>query len=260
MSLEEWLDLLIEHEVAYTGMAAVCERTDFAWYLRAPELPEYRDANRAVRLRTRGAPDAVAREIVEYYRSYNLVPVADVDPVAEAQGIGAALRRLGLAEVSGDRLLMRYGSDVPPYPPQSGIAVETVPNETGHGEAADWIETAVSDDIGWPDEALWRAVASCEARYTPCRLYLGRLDTRPAGTCDLFEWARWGRIDSVVTRPDLRKRGVATTLIARAVTDSLTSSNSQTYLFTEPGGDAERLYRRLGFVAWHMNPFRQYRG
>jgi GNAT superfamily N-acetyltransferase len=261
MPFEEWLDLLSKHEVSYSGMVARCERSAHAWYLYAPEVPEYRDANRALHLRTNGSsPETVAREVIDYYRSRGLVPVADVDPVAEAQGIGAALRRMNVSPLDGNRVLMRYNGAEPPEPSQNSVTVHVLPNETGAGEAVEWIETAVSDDVGWPDEALWRAVAAHEARYKSCRLYLGRLDGLPAGTCDLFESSNWGRIDSVVTRPEFRRKGVASALVTRAVIDSLTSGNNETYLFTEPGGDAERVYRRLGFVIWHVNVLRRHRG
>ena len=138
---------------------------------------------------------------------------------------------------------------------KSDSTVETVPNETGRGEAAEWIETAVADDVGWPDEALWRNVANREARYSHCRLYLARLNGRPAGTCDLFLYENWGRIDSVATWPEFRRKGVASALVSRAIADSLTSGSRETYLFTEPQGAAERLYLALGFVPWRINVF-----
>jgi GNAT superfamily N-acetyltransferase len=261
MLSHESLELLIAHEVAYAEMVAQCERTAHAWFLHAEGAPAYGDANRALRLRCAGAgPDTVAREVVDYYAAIGQTPIADVDHVAQAQGIGEALQRLGMTPVTGSRLLMRYGSTMPPPAEPASVSVETVPNETGAGEAAEWIDVAISDDVGWPDEHLWRAIAGFEARYDSCTLYLARLDGRAVGACDLFESARWGRVDSVVTRPEWRRRGVASALVARAVADSLTSGNFETYLFTEPGGVAERLYRRLGFVPWQLDAMRRYRG
>lgn len=255
-----WLDRLIEHEIAYSGMIARCERTDYAVFLHAPQAVDYLDANRAVRLRTgRLTADAVAREVADYYRARGQRPVADVDPVAESQGIGAALRAIGLQPVGGSRLLMRYGLMAAPAVTSRAV-VEVVPNETGAGEASEWIETAIADDIGWPDESLWRTVAEHEARFHACRLYLARLNGHAAGVCDLFQHGGWGRIDSVVTRPEARRNGVASLLVARAVADSVTSGNDDTYLFTEPGSDAQRLYSRLGFDAWHVDALRRYRG
>ena len=260
MIQEDWLDRLIEHEIAYAGMAAVCERTEHALYLFAPDIPGYHDANRALRLRCDAvSAETVARQVVDYYRDRGLAPTADIDPIAEEQGIGDALRRLGVLPVRGERILMHYASREAPRIPPDDVVVHLIPNETGRGEASEWIETAVADDIGWTDEALWRAVADLEARFTACTLYLARVGDRAAGTCDLFHAAEWGRIDSVVTRPEMRRRGVATALVSRAVSDSLTSGDKETYLFTEAGGDAERLYRHLGFTIWHANPFRRHR-
>ena len=262
MPADEWLEWLIDQEVAYAGMAARCEPGPHCLFLHAPSVPEYRDVNRALRLRTEGAtPESVAAGVVAYFRSRGLPAIAEIDSVAESQGIGLALRRLDVTPVSGDRLLMRYASDRAPAPLLTqGVAVEQIPNETGGDEAREWIETAVADDVGWPDEHLWWQVANCEARFAACRLYLARLDGKAVGACDLFEHGQSGRIESVVTLPEFRGRGVGTALVARAVADSLTSGNGTTYLFTEPRGAAERLYLRLGFVPWQWNPFRQHWG
>ncbi len=258
---EAWVDRLLEHEIAYFGMIASCERSNNAIYLTSPSLPQYHDTNRALRLRTAGKDTArVAADIVEYFKSRGLPPIADVDPVAESQGFADALLRAGLRSAPGDRLLMRYGSNGPPPLQQSRAIVHTVTNESGNGEARAWVDVAVSDDGGEPDEAKWRAVSEFESKCPLCRLYMAWLDGHPAGVCDLFEASRWGRVESVVTRPESRRRGVASCLVARAVTDSLTSGNFETYLFTEPGTNAERVYRQLGFVSWHMNPMRRYLG
>ena len=128
--IDAWLDRLIEHEITYFRMAARCERTENAAYLYAPDLPEYHDANRAIRLRTAGrSAEAVAAEVVAYYGARGLPPVADIDPIAEEQGIGHALRRLAITPVAGDRLLMRYASPKPPLRLDMGVTVhvETTP-------------------------------------------------------------------------------------------------------------------------------------
>jgi GNAT superfamily N-acetyltransferase len=303
--MDEWLDRLIEHEVLYTSMIAQTTRTDDAWFLHSPSAPDYRDGNRAMRLRTaeRSAGEIV-EQIIRYYRDRDLPPTADLDPVSESQGFEQALRQAGMLPTPGNRLLMRYSASTaehqnqnlggpgrlsglsgqigpispshtltpspsqkttspPPHPitssPHHLITITEIPNEAGHDEAAVWIETAVSDDLGYPDESLWRKVARHEAAYAKCRLYLARVGGIAAGTCSLFEASEWGRIDSVVTRREYRRQGVASALIARAAQDSVTHGNRETYLFTERGGDAERLYRRLGFAAWHLDVFRQYR-
>jgi len=255
------IDRVIEHEIAYSEMIAQNERTEFCTFLYAPTAPDYRDGNRAIGLRLAGkSAEWIAQQVVSYYSERGLRPIADVDPIAEEQGIGDALRAGGLAPTGGDRLLMRYALDIPPIVPDSPSVIEQISNETGLGEASEWIETAVADDVGWPEEAMWRTVAECEARFKCCRLYLAKLNSEPAGACDLFEHANWARLESVVTRPELRRRGIAASLVTRAVTDSLSHGNKETYLYCEPGGAAERLYCRLGFEPWYRNLFQQHRG
>ncbi len=253
------LDNLIEHEVGYLRMVAECVRTPFAWFLEGPDIPEYRDANHALRLRDDGrGPGAVAREVITYFRSRGRTPVADVDAVAEAQGIGIALRRLGITPFIGDYLLMRYVAEPPPNISERGIHVDRIPNETGRAEAHEWIETVQSENLGRPDEAMWRQVAEHEARSTDCALYLARVEGKAAGAGDLFSHQGWGRVDSVVTRPEFRRQGVASALVAKAVRDSVTIGNTVTYLFTEAGGAGEQVYRKLGFVPWGVNVMRRH--
>lgn len=259
--MENWVEKLIAHEARYFTFLAKEEKTPFAWFLHSPELPDYYDVNHAVHLRDDGrGPEAIAREVVAYYRARGLRPIADVDVVAEAQGIGLALRRLGVTPVIGDTLVMRYPHREPPCLPASGVTVRIVPNETGAGEAREWIETAVSDDAGTEAEAMWRTVAEHEARCADCRLYLGVLDGQTAGAADLFAADGWGRVETVVTRPEFRRRGVASAIVAQAVADSLAMNNEETYLYTELGGAGEQVYRKLGFVPVGINLLRRHSG
>lgn len=250
----EALETLLAHEARYFQMVATVEKTPFAWFLYGPELPDYRDANHALRLRDDGrGPDAIAREVVAYYRSRGLAVTADVDAVAEAQGIGAALRRLGVMSLIGDTRLMRYPSAEAPVPKPAEVEIRVVPNATETPDVRAWIETVLCDDIGTPRESLWRGVTEREARVPECTLYLGLVNGEPAGACDLFSADGWGRIESVTTRPEFRRRGVASALVARAVADSLQRGNTETYLFTEAGGAGEQVYTRLGFASWGVN-------
>ncbi len=257
----EALEKLLDQEARYFAMVATVEKTPHAWYLTGPELPDYRDANHALRLRDDGrGPDAVAREVLAYYRSRGLPPVADVDSVAEAEGIGAALRRLGVTPVIGDYLLMRYAPSEPPCLPERGVEVREVDREAEPEAVRTWIEIVCSDIAGTPNEAMWRAVTEREAQFPPCRLYLGFLDGQPVGACDLFAAEGWGRVESVVTCPEFRRRGVASAVVARAVADSIAMGNDVTYLFTTPGGAGEQVYLRLGFAAWGLNVLRRHIG
>jgi len=199
----------------------------------------------------------VAREVTAHYLTRGVRIAADIDPIAEQQGIGSALRRLGVTPVIGRRLLMRYERPLPPELPERGITIDIAPNDIGAITTKEWVEAVVSDeDVA--DVAIWQAVAEREARFPACRLYLARLGGQPAGACDLFSAHGWGRIDSVVTHPDHRRRGVASALIARAVRDSIAIGNEVTYLFTDAGGAGEPVYARLGFTVWATDIFKRH--
>lgn len=246
------LEKLIEHEAAYLGLASAAEKTACAWYIHRPEVPEWQDANRALRLRDDGrGPDIAACEIVETMRGRGMRPTADVDSIAEAQGLGIALRRLGLMPVTKSWLLMRHAVDAALALPERGIEVRSVARESE--EAQEWVEVVMSDEDEPETAATWRAVAEMEANYPPCRLVLAYMDGRAVGACDLFSQDGWGRIDSVVVRPEVRRRGVALAMVARAVTESKSLGNDVTYLTTEGGGAGEQVYLRLGFETWGVN-------
>jgi GNAT superfamily N-acetyltransferase len=252
---------LLRHEARYFTMVASVEQMPHAWYLFGPELPDYRDANHALHLRDDGrGPESVVREVLAYYRSRGLPPVVDVDDEAEAQGMGTVLRRLGVTPVIGDTLLMRYAPSAPPTLPERNVEVREIDRDAEPEAVRLWIEMAVSDTVGSAYEEMWRAAAEREAHFPPCRLFLGYLDGQPAGACDLFTAEGWGRVDSVATHPEFRRRGVASAVVAQAVAASLTLGNEVTYLFTEAGGAGEQVYTRLGFAAWGLNVLRRHIG
>ena len=229
------LETLIAHEARYfeiwsnvTRQAGEAESgASGAWFLDSETLPHYHSANRALRLRV-GSQNAehhaqrLAAEVIAHYRGRGLPVVADVDAIAETQGIGRELRQRGVLPVAGSTLLMRYGTSAPPtLPPQyeqeTGIAIERIPNETGKGEARDWVYLAGVDEknrkrtpIFWRKGGrIWKRARS------DCRLYLAILNGQAAGACQLFS-ASWLGADR--QRDDasrhFRRRGIASRLVS----------------------------------------------
>lgn len=160
--------------------------------------------------------------------------------------------------VMGRRALMRL-QGAGKLTPRDSSQTQVIPiaNETGNGEAALWIEMVCSDSED-DQTGLWRRVAECEASCRECRLLLALWNGRPAGACDLFFADNWARIDSVVTHPSFRRRGVASTLVTAAVRASLALGAEVTYLFTEAAGPAFQLYTGLGFSLWDTETFRRH--
>ena len=247
------LERLLEHEVRYFAFAAEAECTDCAWVLHCSSLPGYHDVNRALHLRDDGrGAEVVAGEVIAHFRSRNQDVVADLDAVAESQGIGAALRKRGIMPVMGRRALMYYPHPVPPIVSAPDVEVRKIAVKGDTTALRLWVETNLNQTQAEADADYWR-YTEWEARTPLCHLYLGFLDGQPAGTCDLFADGGWGRIEMVETRPDFRRRGVASAVVAKAVADSLTMGHSQTYLFTDAEGEGERVYARLGFVRQGVN-------
>jgi ribosomal protein S18 acetylase RimI-like enzyme len=73
------------------------------------------------------------------------------------------------------------------------------------------------------------------------------MNGEPAGYTSLLSSEGVGYLDNVVTMPPFRRRGVATGTVIAAVRSSLRSGDDRVFLLAERGGNAQRLYERLGF-------------
>jgi predicted GNAT family acetyltransferase len=113
-------------------------------------------------------------------------------------------------------------------------------------DSAAWASVRAVDDDVPVDAGLeeWYRLESADPRVTA---YLAHADGRAVAACDLFATAGLGRIEAVRTHPRYRRRGFAAAVVRQAVADSLARDHVVTYLVAEPGGDAQRLYHRLGF-------------
>ena len=83
------------------------------------------------------------------------------------------------------------------------------------------------------------------------KCYLAYVDGKPVGISGLFSVRKTGGIFNVGTLEEYRRRGIGTTLTAYAVRDSIKEGNTLHILHTGKGGNAERLYRKIGFETDH---------
>lgn len=257
----ETLDRIIEHDIRYSNLEDEIIRTPLAWYTTAPAISIYQAANRAVRIRSESiSPFAAAQEIVSFFYNRNMRPMVDLDCISEEQGVGRELRRMGVNPVIGNTRWMRYTSKEINNDWNPQIEIYRVSSLHESSERKEWVGTAHCEDIGTPDAEQWRKVLLRESCRPETSLYLARLDGITAGACELFSSDRWGRIDSVVTLPEFRRRGVASALVMTAVRDSIELGNTITYLCTETGSSAESVYLRLGFESWGVNILRRHIG
>jgi ribosomal protein S18 acetylase RimI-like enzyme len=81
--------------------------------------------------------------------------------------------------------------------------------------------------------------------------YVGSIRGKPAGTSLLFSLIKTGGIFNVGTLKEYRRQGIATALTLHAVRKSIEKGNELHTLQTTRGGNAEQLYKKIGFVTDH---------
>jgi GNAT superfamily N-acetyltransferase len=75
-----------------------------------------------------------------------------------------------------------------------------------------------------------------------------REGSRPVAFGSLVSFEGVGYVDHVVTFPKARRRGFASAITRRIVTEARAAGLGHVYLLVEPDGHAVALYERLGFV------------
>jgi ribosomal protein S18 acetylase RimI-like enzyme len=96
------------------------------------------------------------------------------------------------------------------------------------------------------DQLVRAQLARCEA--THVRYFATRVDGRPASYCELFSDGKTGQIESVMTEPELRGRGLGKLVVAGALAASQ-SAHDFTFVVADGNDWPKELYRTLGFEA-----------
>jgi len=237
------INRILDHETAYWTCTTTYEQRN-GWKLFSnTSLPGRLYPNHAGDFRApANSGPAIAQEIIAFYRALDATPVAFVDTLATPQDLIACLQKAGFQPwVDGDSDLMLYvGPDIEQPSVHATMRAQT-PQDKGT-----WATISAAPENAPPDIMLQRLylLEIADPRVTG---YLARIDGRAVAACDLFSSDGLGRIEAVRTLPSYRRRGLAAAVIRHALADSLAQGNQLTYLFAEPGGDAQRLYTRLGF-------------
>jgi N-acetylglutamate synthase-like GNAT family acetyltransferase len=182
-------------------------------------------------------------DVVRHYESLGLKPCFAVSPATRPQTFANSL--LG----AGFKLALEEDAMVHEEENENFIAVPDVDVVVDDGSLLDvWTDINMK---GFRIPVVFRDALldmfRKASQYTGTKSYLGYFQGKPAGVCGLVAFNKVGGIFSVGTAPEYRRNGVATVLLQRAITDSLTMGNNLLYLITTKGSDAERLYTSLGF-------------
>ncbi len=87
------------------------------------------------------------------------------------------------------------------------------------------------------------------------KFHLAFVEDKPVGIYFLSSFNRTGGIFSVGTLNEYRRRGIGTTLVSHAIMTSINEGNNLHTLQAKKGGNAERLYKTLGFEIDHVVSF-----
>ena len=110
-------------------------------------------------------------------------------------------------------------------------------------------EHGIRSEESMDDESVRQLVEAQELPvHAAAARYFGTLaDGSPASYCSLYSDGRTGQIESVMTLPEFRGRGLATAVILRALDESQRAGHDLTFLLADDEDWPKVLYARLGF-------------
>ncbi len=189
--------------------------------------------------------DTMIDNALAYFRERDFECAFTLSPMDRPTDLSARLKRRGFT-LALQALAMHCDRAAQPVAPGS-IRIK----EPGPGRYGTWADTMCrSFDFPEGVGALGRRVLDIPE----VRLYLAYVDGEAAGTALLYSRYGMGCVDFVGTLPQHRRKGVASSLTARAVADSQAMGNRWTVLEVAADSAAERVYKRIGFRPMHNRP------
>lgn len=96
-------------------------------------------------------------------------------------------------------------------------------------------------------EMLWRSMKEVTGSITDLRIFAGFLEGEIAGWCELYAENGVGQVENVSTTKVSQGRGVARSVIARAVEASVRAGSSLNFLVADDDDWPKELYARMGY-------------
>ncbi len=174
-------------------------------------------------------------------RAFDRDPAAEVTPLDRPRSLVERLQRRRMT-ITSRHTWMAFRGDAPAISTNPAVEVRVAePDDvrtfaTLHGGSEAWVRrmSLSSTMAGMLDPAN--------------TYYLAYLEGRAVATLHLLRDGATAGIYAVGTAKAHRRKGVSSTLLARAIADAQAAGCDVVCLSTDAGGDAERLYTNLGFA------------
>lgn len=173
-------------------------------------------------------------------RAFDREPAVELSPLDRPRSLERRLRRRGL-QPQGSRTWMLFCGDADSIRTPGDISVNVAEPEDArtfaqiHGGGEAWVKRL---SLASTLDAIH------DERNT---FYLAKVEDQPCGVLHLLIDGATAGIYAVATLTAYRRRGVSSTLMARAIRDAQRAGADAIGLSTTTGGYAEQLYTRLGF-------------
>ncbi len=217
------------------------EPSPFGVALYNDDFPRYWDGNflRVERFAD-ATPEALLEEVDRRYASFDhreIVVVDDDHGARLAPGIRDAGWEVGPLLLMGARRSSERASTVP---------VEEWRFERIHPLLVEG-NLEAADRMTQEDAEFDAGIRRLFEDRTGARFFVGLVHGRPAGYCELYVHDGVGEIDNVHTFVRSRGRGVASTLVRRAVEEGRAAGADLVFLIADDADWPKELYAKLGF-------------
>ncbi len=192
-------------------------------------------------------------EILGFYRNRGIAPTLSVLTSSEPEALSKKLVAHGAYPARTMSLL--YGAAKAPLPGPGAVEVEAITAAEMDVFSQVWTEGYEIDEAG-------RLSARTDIEAWPSfdfvRLYLARVDGRPAGAAALAVDDEVGYLANASTIPSLRRHGAHSALLERRIADSAAAGCELVCALAVFGSPSQRNMERLGFrlagtiVQWRM--------
>ncbi len=173
-------------------------------------------------------------------RAFDCAPAAELTPLDRPAAVAEHLLRRGLI-IESRRSWMAFRSDAASIATNRDVEVRVAEPDDArtfaaiHGGSESWVKRlSLSTTL----------TGMLEPGNT---FYLACIDGQPVATLHLLRDGTTAGIYAVGTMKAHRRRGVSSTLMARAISDARAAGCDVVGLSTEGGGYAEGLYAKMGF-------------